>query len=188
MESFYDQTFENIDYSQDGFPDGEYESCTFKNCLFNAVNLSHRVFMECEFVDCDFSGVKLGDTAFKDVKFIGCKLQGVDFSSCNPFLLEMNFDKCLMNLASFYQLKLKGTIFKECSLEEADFVETDLSESKFLDCKLTKAQFDNTNLEKADLRTAVHFSINPINNKITKARFSREGLIGLLDQFDIRVG
>lgn len=187
MESVYDETFDGNDYSVDGFSEGEYESCTFRNCIFSEVNLSHRSFMECEFIDCDFTGVKLGDTAFKNVKFISCKLLGVDFSPCNPFLLEMSFDGSLMNLVSFYQLKLKGTSFKNCSLEEADFVETDLTDVRFSDCNLSMAQFENTILEKADMRTAVNFSINPLNNKIGKARFSKDGLIGLLDQFDINV-
>lgn len=185
MESYYDQVFESTNYSADGFPEGESEACTFKNCLFADVNLSHRSFLACEFQDCDFTGAKLGDTAFKDVKFVGCKLLGVDFTGCNPFLLEMTFEECILNLASFYQLNLKGTSFVRCSLEEVDFVQTNLSEASFADCNLAMAQFDQTNLEKADLRTAVNFLINPNNNRLKKAKFARPTLDGLLDAFDV---
>jgi hypothetical protein len=52
---------------------------------------------------------------------------------------------------------------------------------------LQGSTFDNTILEKADLRTAFNFSINPVNNRIRKAKFSIAGLAGLLDQFDIEI-
>jgi hypothetical protein len=31
MQLYQDQQFENIDYSSDGLPKGEYENCIFKN-------------------------------------------------------------------------------------------------------------------------------------------------------------
>ncbi|MEO9967901.1 MAG: pentapeptide repeat-containing protein [Reichenbachiella sp.] len=185
MESFIEQNFDNIDYTQNGFPEAEFDNCTFRNCLMADVNLSHRSFLECEFQDCDLTGVKLGDTAFKNVKFVGCKLMGVDFSSCNPFLLELTFEQCLMNLVSFYRLQLKETTFKSCTLEEADFAEGDLTGSEFLQCNLAMAQFDQTNLEKTDFRTAYNYSLNPNSNRLKKAKFSNEGVTGLLSAFDI---
>lgn len=187
MESIYDQIFENIDYSEAGIPKGEYESCTFKNCIFINANFSHRSFMDCTFENCDWTGVKLGDTGLKEVKFFECKLVGVDFSPCNPFLLAVDFEHCVMNLASFYRLSLKGTRFQNCNLEEADFVETDLTNAKFIDSSLVLAQFDQSNLTKADLRTAVHYIIDPTKNRIAKAQFSKDGLVGLLNAFDIIV-
>lgn len=185
MEPVYNETLNGIDFTTTAISEGEYESCTFRNCKFAEVNLSHRAFLECEFYDCDFTGSKLGDTAFKDVKFVRCKLLGVDFANCNPFLLEMNFDECLMNLTSFYKLQLKSTTFNKCSLVEADFVEADLQAAKFLECDLAQAQFDQSNLEKSDFRTAINYSLNPNNNRLKGAKFSRSGVTGLLDEYNL---
>jgi uncharacterized protein YjbI with pentapeptide repeats len=52
---------------------------------------------------------------------------------------------------------------------------------------LRGAIFDHTILEKADLRTAYHYSIHPDINRIKKAKFSMANIIGLLDKYDIEV-
>jgi uncharacterized protein YjbI with pentapeptide repeats len=82
---------------------------------------------------------------------------------------------------------MKKTQFIECSLKEVDFSEVELAESIFNKCDLMGAIFENTNLVKADLRTALHYSINPEQNKLKKARFSYPGIIGLLEKYDIQV-
>jgi len=143
--------------------------------------------MECEFDGCNLSMAKLHDTALKDVKFKNCKLLGVDFSVCKTFLLALGFEDCLLNLASFHQLKLKDTIFKNCQLWEADFAEADLTGAAFDGCDLRAAMFEYTVLEKADFRTAFNYSIDPELNRIKKAKFSRQGLAGLLAKYDIEI-
>jgi fluoroquinolone resistance protein len=42
-------------------------------------------------------------------------------------------------------------------------------------------------LEKADFRTSNGYSIDPEMNRIKKAKFSLEGVAGLLDKYDIEV-
>jgi uncharacterized protein YjbI with pentapeptide repeats len=68
-----------------------------------------------------------------------------------------------------------------------DFTDADLSAAIFDACDLTKSKFENTNLEKADLRTAFNYSINPEINKVKKAKFSLPAVIGLLDKHDIEI-
>jgi uncharacterized protein YjbI with pentapeptide repeats len=72
-------------------------------------------------------------------------------------------------------------------MHEVDFSNCDLSAALFQNCDLRSAVFDKTILEKADLRGAFNFSINPENNKIKKAKFSREGALGLLDKYNIEI-
>jgi uncharacterized protein YjbI with pentapeptide repeats len=112
---------------------------------------------------------------------------GLNFGACAPFLLEFSFDNCLLNIASFYNLKLKGIRFKNCNLQEVDFTQSDLTNALFDNCDLSGAVFDNTILEKADLRTSFHYSIDPELNHIKKAKFGITGIIGLLDKYDIEV-
>ncbi len=112
---------------------------------------------------------------------------GLHFENADPFGLSVSFDHCSLNHSSFYQVKLKKTIFKGCTLHEADFSEADLSAAIIDHCDLAGATFDHTNLEKVDFRTAVNYSIDPEKNKIKKAKFSLTGIAGLLDKYDIDI-
>ncbi|MFN6083504.1 MAG: pentapeptide repeat-containing protein [Fluviicola sp.] len=66
-----------------------------------------------------------------------------------------------------------------------DFSEADLSNSVFKNCNLLLSVFDRTTLDKADFRTAVNYSIDPEKNRIKKAKFSLQGVAGLLNKYDI---
>lgn len=87
----------------------------------------------------------------------------------------------------FIRLRSKKTLFKNTQLKEVDFTDCDLTQSVFDKCDLTDAKFDNSILEKADFRTASHYSINPEVNRIKKARFALSGIPGLLDKYDIEI-
>ena len=72
-------------------------------------------------------------------------------------------------------------------MKEVDFTESDLTEALFDGCDLNGAIFQRTNLEKANLETASNFNIDPENNRIKKAKFSADGLYGLLHKYDIDI-
>ncbi|MFL9837569.1 pentapeptide repeat-containing protein [Flavobacterium sp. ST-75] len=177
--------FKGMDYTVSNIPKGEYDNCTFTGCNFSACDLSSVVFTDCEFTDCNFSNAKVRGTGFKEVFFKDCKMTGLNFSVADPFLIAMHFTDCQLNLTSFYQLKLKKACFTNCNLQEADLTETDFTEASFTNCDFKHAIFENTILEKADLRSAVNYSIDPQQNRIKKAKFSLPAVTGLLDRFNI---
>ena len=179
-----DQTFEAKDFST-ALTAEAYENCTFLHCSFTNADLSNLRFVECVFKDCDLSNAKLHKTTLNDIKFIGCKLLGLHFENCSEFLFTVSFENCAINFSSFYKRSLKKTIFKNSSLQEVDFTEADLTNSTFDNCDLSKALFENTVLERADLRTAYNYSVDPELNRIKKARFSATGIPGLLTKYDI---
>jgi len=181
MKSYQNQTFEK----QDSLSQGEYEGCTFKHCSFSEQDLSNFTFIECIFEHCDLSSVNVKNTSFKDVQFSHCKLLGINFNESNHFLLSLNFEYCMLSYASFYQMKLPKMHWKKCMLEDTDFSEAELTASVFSDCDLRGAMFDQTNLEKADFRTSINYSIDPEANRFRKAKFSKEGVMGLLAKYDI---
>jgi fluoroquinolone resistance protein len=189
MERVYieDKKFEEINFSETLLAVGNYENCQFVQCNFADCNFFDIHFADCIFANCNMGMAKLGATAFKEVKFTGCKLLGLHFEHCNPFGFDVYFDNCILNLSSFYKLKLKKTVFKNCSLSEVDFTEADLSNAIFENCNLDKAIFDNTILEKTDFRSSYNYSIDPAINKIKKAKFSLAGVTGLLNKYDIEV-
>lgn len=180
-----DKEFNGADFTQQPLPVGDYEYCRFVKCNFSGTKLSHINFVECVFEDCDLSTANVANTAFKVVQFKNCKVLGVHFNYCNPFLLSLSFEGCILNFSSYYNLSLKQTQWKGCSLHEVDFNDADLTGAAFDNCDLRDAVFRNACLEKADFRTAINYSVDPEANKIKKARFSLPGIAGLLDKYDI---
>ena len=112
---------------------------------------------------------------------------GLRFDECSGFALSFSFESCILNHSSFYNTSIKQTKFKSSQLREVDFSNCDLAASSFEQSDLTGASFENTNLQKADLRTAFNYSIDPEINRIRKAKFSVDGLAGLLDKYDIDI-
>ena len=187
MERTYeeDKQFEGIDYVSKKLPVGEYENCKFINCNFAEANLSKITFIDCVFDNCNLSAANINGTAFQETSFSNCKLMGLRFEDCNQFLFTVSFTGCQLNLSTFYKMKLKNTRFINCSMQDVDFTETDLTAAELDNCNLLQAVFDNTILEKADLRTAINFSIDPERNKLKKAKFSATALSGLLHKYDL---
>jgi fluoroquinolone resistance protein len=184
---FTDQILEKKDFAQKPLPKGEYENCVFINCNFSSTDISEFTFSACEFKGCNLSLAKLNKTAMREIKFNDCKLTGLQFQTCNDFLFSVQFENCILNLSSFYKLKIKRTLFKSSSLHEVDFAEADLSMSIFENCDLSRAIFESSTIEKCDFCTSYNYSINPEENNIKKAKFSLVGVIGLLEKYDIEI-
>ncbi|KQC30338.1 pentapeptide repeat-containing protein [Flagellimonas eckloniae] len=182
-----DKTFDNQDYSETRLKKADYENCIFKNCKFSNGFLDNQNFMECQFLECDLTNANVKHTIFKECLFTSSKLMGLRFEDCNDFLLAVEFENSDLSFASFFQLSIKNTPFKDCKLIETDFTEADLTLSTFTNCNIDRAIFNQTILEKADFRTSFNFDIDPQQNKLKKARFSKENLIGLLKKHDIVV-
>ena len=185
QEYIVEKVFEGLDFSKKLLSKGDYENCKFVNCVFTNTDLSESNFVECEFVNCDLSNATVIDTAFREVKFKGCKLMGLRFENCNEFLFSVDFEDCRLSLSSFYKRRIPKTNFTGCNLREVDFSEADLNSSVFDNCDLSGAIFEKTILEKADLRTSFNFAIDPEVNKIAKAKFTINGVGGLLNKYDI---
>jgi uncharacterized protein YjbI with pentapeptide repeats len=181
------KVFEKISFRENLLPKGTYEDCTFNNCNFNSADLSSITFRTCTFNNCDCTLVTLKNTCLQDVKFMNSKLLGLQFNQCKGFLLQLDFENCMLKLSVFDKMKLKNTRFKNCNLEEADFSEADLTRAAFENCDLLQATFMHTNLEKVDFRSAFNYTINPEINRIRNARFSIPGVTGLLAKYEIEI-
>jgi uncharacterized protein YjbI with pentapeptide repeats len=130
---------------------------------------------------------KIKNTAFQDAQFIDCKLLGLHFDDCNKLGLSLSFVNCQLNLTSFYKLNLKNRKFSNCNLQEADFTGADLSNSAFDNCELSGAHFEGSILEKVDFRTAFGYAFDPELNRVQKAKFSLDGIPGLLQKYQIDI-
>ena len=184
---FEDKIFDKINYTQQPFPKGEYENCTFSTCYFSNADLSNVKFITCKFEHCNLSMALLGNTAFKEVTFSNSKMLGLRFDHCSTMAFEISVENCTLNHSSFFKMKLKNTVFKSSNLEEADFTECDLTSAMFDNCNLLKAIFNKTILEKTNFTTSYNYSLDPEMNRIKKAKFSLNGVAGLLTKYNIEI-
>ena len=181
------KTFKEKDFTHKRLPRDAYEDCSFISCNFSNSDLSEMNFVDCEFLNCDLSMANLANTTLRSARFQGCKLLGLHFDDCNELLFSVSFEGCQLDLSSFFRRPMKYTHFKDCSLQEVDFAEADLTSSTFENCNLNGATFEQSVLEKADLRSAYNYTIDPELNRVRKAKFSAAGLAGLLSKYDIEV-
>ncbi len=184
---FCDETYIGIDFTTKELQTTDYDNCEFVECNFAGTDLKDFSFEDCSFKSCDFSNAGIQNTAFKNIKFSSCKLIGLQFDTCNPFLLAFSFDSCILNYASFYQLKIPGTFFSNCMLIETDFTETDLSGAIFKACNFGGAMFGNTRLEKANFGDSVDIVLDPDQNQLSGASFDLDSLPGLLLKYGIKI-
>ena len=184
---FDDITYKGTNFTTKPLQKGDYEDCSFVACNFNKADFTSFTFINCIFENCDLSGIKVLETGFQEVQFVDCKMLGIHFEHCNSFLLSLDFNLCKLDYSSFYQQDITQSKFDSCSLREVDFSESKATGVLFDKCNFIDAKFEQTNLVKADFRTAINFVINPELNKINKAKFSKEGVIGLLTQYDLEV-
>jgi uncharacterized protein YjbI with pentapeptide repeats len=187
MELIEDKIFDRVDFVKSPLGICEYDSCTFKQCVFAPNTVAGSVYIDCVFEDCDLSNIKLAQTSFRQVQFKGCKMIGLRFDECNPSLLSFNFIHCNISHSVLVGLKLKGIQITHAHAEGVDFTDTDLTGAILNHTNFLDARFVQTNLEKADFRQAIHYGIDPTQNKLKKAKFSPDGLPGLLSTFGILV-
>jgi fluoroquinolone resistance protein len=180
-----DKEFIGINFAEDNLVIADYEDCKFIRCMISGADISYSSFENCSFQECDLSLCKVIQTSFRDTEFKKCKVLGVHFENCKDFRFSINLTSCLLDHSSFYRKKLKSTKLVDCSLIDVDFSEADLSKAQFNNCNLSGAKFENTNLSECDFRGAINFSINPGMNTLFKTKFSKEGIVGLVDYLSI---
>jgi fluoroquinolone resistance protein len=171
----------------EAFKNGDviYENCEFVNCDLSYADLSNQTFINCSMQLCNLSLVRVNNAGFQNVVFKECKVTGVNFSHTNSFSFAVAFEGCTMDYSVFQKRKMKDTRFDNCLLRECDFSEADLSNAKFKDCDMTRAVFNRTILKGADFTSANYYHIDPENNTMAKAKFSLEGLPGLLTKYNL---
>jgi uncharacterized protein YjbI with pentapeptide repeats len=131
--------------------------------------------------------IKLVNSSLKTVDFKNCKLLGIQFHACDDFLFNVGFDECVLDYSSFANKKMPKTKFINSSLKEVTFIGTNLSNSVFENCNLDNAIFNDTQLKEVDFTSAYNYKIDPEFNPMKKAKFSTQGIPGLLDKYDIKI-
>ncbi|WP_379088672.1 pentapeptide repeat-containing protein [Pedobacter sp. UC225_65] len=188
-ESLYyvDQVFEKVSLPTKGRRDTQFDACTFKNCDLTDADFYGCDFIKCTFENCNLSMVKFGQIGFDKVQFNDCKMVGADFTNAKDFLFAVDFTNCILDYTAFMKKKNRKCHFKNCSLKGADFSEADFTSAIFERCDLSTAVFMRSVLNGANFATSYNFTIDPEKNQLRKAKFSADGLVGLLTNYGIVV-
>ncbi len=182
-----DKTYKGIDFTVKRIPRAEYENCIFDTCNFSNGFLDGQNFMECTFTDCNLSNTNITNTIFKEVNFQHCKMIGLRFDTCNPFLIDFTFLDCRLDMSSFVGMELKKQKFADCKLIGVDFSGSKLPQALFDGCDMENAIFFNTDLTSANFSRATNMSLDPNQNTIHKAKFTIDGLPGLLTKYKLEI-
>ncbi|AYA41995.1 pentapeptide repeat-containing protein [Xenorhabdus nematophila] len=188
---YYDVSFSKVDFSGSTLEDTTFEDCEFNHCNFSSAKISRCKFNHCAFNNCNLSVIEIPDTRFYEIYFNECKLSGIDWTNANwpTFNLdfELNFTKCILTNSSFLGLKLHNLKMEECRLVDVDFRECDLSNSVLTGCDFLGSLFNLTILRSVNFTDSWDYSIDVLNNTVTKAKFSKLEALSLLENLGIEL-
>jgi len=165
----------------------DFENCIFDRCDFSNCNFTGVAFIDCIFNDCNFASAKINYVGLRGAAFNNCDFSDVNFAMVDPLLFDISFTGCNLDYTKFYTLKLPRTIFTDCSIVASDFMSSDLTDAIFDNCNLHKSTFIDTIAVRADFSSSFNYAMDPERNKLKKAIFSKDGLIGLLSKYEIVV-
>ncbi|WP_261817770.1 pentapeptide repeat-containing protein [Vibrio gallicus] len=190
-QQYYNQVFKNQELVGEQLQSTEFEECTFTDCNFSETTFKNCRFISCEFNGCNLSLLRLTNSRLTDIHFQQCKLVGVDWTLADwpsyHLDFELNFKQCVLNDNSLFGLTLHSLNLVDCKAHDMDFREGDFSHLTITYCDLTHAQFMRTNLQQSDFTESRNYAINPFENNLKGAKFSRWEAFSLLESMGIEL-
>ena len=185
------QSFQGLRLQEETFMGLQFVDCTFTDCSLDSCTLRHCDFSGCVFLRCRVSALKAETVQMKFGEFEECVLTGVNWSLLQPagrFSEPISrMERCRLKYNSFSNLNLARFDFSGSELVETIFAECKLSESSFQGSGLQNKEFFNSDLRKADVREAVGYRIDVLNNEVKNARFSLPEAMRLLGPLGIQL-
>lgn len=163
-----------------------FEDCRFENVDLSGADLGQSKFIDCAFQGSSLNNAQIVQTHFRDVIFVDCSMMGLRFDYIRTNLFSASFTRCKLDHSSYVDMNLKSFRWIDCSLKQVLFNGADLTDADFSGTDLQSAVFESTILKGADFRTALHFHIDPTENKISGARFASNNVQGLLHRWKLK--
>ena len=123
-----------------------------------------------------------------DERFVSSKLVGVDWTNVHrlaKLALSVEFEGCVLSGSTFFGMDLRRVRMTDCVAHDVDFRNADLTDATCTGTDFSGSRFADTTLIRADFRKAEGYAINPLQNRIAKAKFSLPEAASLLDGLDI---
>lgn len=150
---FLNKQFDSGNWSQSKFVSTFFTDCTFRNLVFEGINLDRCVLEEfyiknCEFYDFNDSGSN----------WIRGSLENIKSTACKFYFNGSTIRNCLMSNCEWQNLhafncELQEIYFADCSIQEGYFSHCNFTKCKFEgnmgilvleDCNLIDCEFDNS--------------------------------------------
>jgi len=190
-EQYFEQVFDKQTALELTLSGSEFEACEFNDCDLSEATFSHCQFLDCTFNRCNLSLMKIPYSHFFEVNFTDCKLVGVDWTRATWPAFHLNaalkFTRSILSDCSFFGLTLNELQLVECKLDEVDFREGDFSNSSMVGSDFSNSLFMRSNLTNVDFTDSINFNIDVLENRISKAKFSRYEALSLLDSLGIEL-
>ena len=184
------QRFEEVTFQELSLAEAEDLSgkilieCRFERCGLREGVLTATRMIDCVFEQCDLSMIQIGAAVFKDCQFENCRLLGIDWGAAEE-LVGLRFRNSTLNHNLFSGASPKDLIIAECTVREAIFEQSDLKKSDFRQSDFSGTTFVDCDLRGADFREAKGVFLDPLRNRMNKARFSLPEAVDLLRAMEI---
>lgn len=191
QQAYTDQVFEKHDLATQIIEHKHFESCQFKQCIFDEATLLNCKFTDCEFMHCSLNTVTIKGSMWNNVTFDNSKVMGVNWTQARwpqiHLASPLQFFSCNISHSSFFGLALAAINIQDCKAHNCDFREADLSSSNLTNNDFYQSLFNKTNLAHADFSDALNYHFDITQNNAKKAIFSFPEVINLLHAFDITI-
>lgn len=180
---YEDETFTDLEGPEEALEDRVFYDCRFERCGFNGASLKRSRFISCTFSHCDLTLAGLTDAELDGARFEHTSLVGVNFSPLartSLLPLELHFESCVLNHATFRELDLSGSRFEDCLLREAEFRSVKLVGASLVGSDLSDAIFYDCDLSGADFRGARNYRLSVAENRVKGLKASFPDALGLL--------
>jgi uncharacterized protein YjbI with pentapeptide repeats len=183
-DEFDGQRFENYEAAGLVIDGKEFSDCHFVGGRYANAEFRRCKLFRCTFSQCDLSNIRLNGSSLRTVSFAHAKLLGIDWTEASA-LVDLDLRHCVTNYGNFSQLRLPKLIMTDCVAHEVDFSGANLTDAQLSGTDLRGAVIAGTNLSKADFRGASGYSFSPVDNVVSKARFSMPEALALLEGLGI---
>jgi uncharacterized protein YjbI with pentapeptide repeats len=135
------------------------------------------------FERCDFSGADV--VRLRECTIVDSRCTGLDLSEAE--LLDVVFERCLVNIANLRMAKLGRVSFVDCTLRDVDCYEAELTDVSFPGSTLEQVSLDRTRMSRVDLRDASELGLVAVAS-LAGCLVTEGQLIGLLHHLALAAG
>lgn len=128
-----------------------FNSCIFKNVVFENCDLRKVDITDVIFENCNMSNINFGESGIYRSEFINCKLTGTSFE--DSILKDVVFKESLGRYSNFSFSKFKGVSFENSDFQSGVFQEVQNNKLLVDHTDLTRAIFSGTSLKGVDFTT-----------------------------------
>ena len=161
--------------------DAEYTEQVFQDLVALNIKVRSCIFDSCTFKNCNFSAIDLQNTTFVGCKFTNSKILGIDWSVLNQSMgFDNTFTKCDLSYSVFLNNDLRGMELRDCKLIESSFENCNMKKCIFRECDLEGTRFFKNDLTECDFTHSVNYLLDISENVCKKAKFSSPEVLNLL--------